>query len=270
MSSITEGLPLAYLDVLAVALADLMHQDQELRGRFGGLTLGGTVNCTPGSTTFNGTGTGWLTDATDSLSPGDQLVAGPQLVKVMSVSSDILLEIEAPLPPATEPGHVAGLIDATIHKAASGHRVSFPHLPIRPAVPYWTVAPGLNQPPYVAGVGRRLSNPTLQWTGVYLEGADANLLEHDQPSWAALSALAERIVLQDEKTQTLQVPRFDTTVLVQGQPEDKSTRLVRQLFNQTPEMFPVGLPDTDKFITAAAMVFNFEGLDPGTLRPRRW
>lgn len=269
MTAITDDLPLAYLDTLTVALADLMHQDSELRNRFGGRTLAGTVNCTPGTTTFNGTGTLWLTGSDDSLAPGDQLVAGPQLVKVASVTSNILLEIEVPPPPATEPGHVAGLIDATIHKAATWGRVSFPHLPVPLGTPYWTVSP-VAQPPHQAGVGRRLSAPALQWTGVYQEGADANLLEHGQSSWAALSALAERVVFVDEKSQTLQVPRFDTIQIVQGQPADKSTRLVRQALDAGPFPFDVSLPDGNRFVTAAAMTFNFEGNDPGELIPRRW
>lgn len=269
MSAITDGLPLAYLDTLTVALADLMHQEAEIRNRFGGRTLAGTVDCTPGTTTFTGTGTEWLAGVEDSLRSGDRLVAGPQLVKVLSVTSDTLLEIEAPPPPATEPGHFSGLADATIHKAATWGRAGFPHLPVPLAPPYWTVSP-IAQPPHKVGPGHRISSPALQWTGVYEEGADANLLADGQASWAAMAALAERVVFADEKSQTLQVPRFDTTVLVQGQPADKSTRLVRQILDHELLPFDVGLPDSNRFLTAASAIFSFEGNDPGTLIPQRW
>ncbi len=269
MTAITDGLPLAYLDTLTVALADLMHQEPEIRDRFGGRTLAGTVDCTPGTTTFAGTGTEWLDGADDSLAPGDRLVAGAQLVKVASVTSDTLLEIEPPPPPATEPGHVAGLDGATIHKAATWGRTKFPHLPIPLAPPYWTVAP-IAQAPHKVGPGRRISSPTLQWIGVYEEGADANLLADGQASWAAISALAERAVFADEKSQTLQVSRFDTSVIVQGLPADKSTRLVRQILDHELLPFDVGLPDSNRFMTAASAIFSFEGNDPRTLIPQRW
>lgn len=262
MSAITDGLPLAYLDAVCIGVADLMHQNADLRDRFGGRTLGGTASITPGDTAMTGTGTGWLDDPDDSLAPGDLLLAGEQLVTVATVTTNTALTIEVPLPPATEPGHVAGLIDEVIHKAATWGRVHFPFEPAQLGMPYWTVAPPGPQPAHQSAVGRKTSAPEVQWTAVYEQGADANLLGPGQASWAALASIAEGVLRADGKSQTLQVARFD--VEVAG--EDRCVPLVRQLLDTRIEL----ARDPQDFITAAALAISFEGNDPGKPIPQRW
>lgn len=261
MTAITDDLPLSYLDALTIALADIAQQNEELRNRFGGRTLAGTASIASGSLNLVGTGTSWLTGADDSLAPGDTLVLGDQLANVASVTGEGAIGLEPTQLPATGVGHIEGLVDREIHKAATWGRVHFPFEPVGLSMPYWVVSAGPQSPHGVAPNARRTSSPELQWTAVYEQGADANVLEHGQASWAALPALLEAVV-QLPENQNLQVARFDLDV----GGTDIRIPLVRQLLSTAPEL----VRDQDSHITFAALILTFEGQDPTKIRPTRW
>lgn len=261
--SIASGLPVAYLDQVVLAIYDLLHQDPELRERFGGRVLAGTASIAADATSLVGTGTSWAT-GDDSLSPADYLVLGDQVAEIESVSSDTALEIVPPVGPSVSPGHADGLTDATIHKAARGFRVNFAHQPVIVSMPYWTVAPGL-QPAFERGIGRLQSAPAAQVTMVYEEGASSNILRQGEPSWAALTLRAVGTLSADANAIKLCVPRFASG------PGLNLVPLVTTLETIGEELIEVAGPSRN--IAAPSVPLTYRGRDPkrtSTDLPARW
>jgi hypothetical protein len=263
VNPITENLPLPYLDQVCLAVYDLLHQDQDMRDRFGGRTLTGTASIDPDGTTLTGTGTSWAT-GDDSLTPGDELILGAQIAEVDTVTSDLLLDIVPPPGATSSPGHADGLVDAEIHKAARGYRAKLPYVPINRAPPYWTVAPGV-QPEDTRAIGEFDSAPTVQVTMIYPVGAEGNLLKSGEPSWAALTQHVVGILRADSKSLLLQVPRF-------ANPSGTVPGLINSLISADSNLTAIEDPN-ETIVAAPAVILSYAGFDPDTTSagfPQRW
>lgn len=259
MTTINTTGPLRRLDAATVAVADILHQVPAIRNQFGGRTLGGTASIDPGGLVMTGVGTEWLTGLTDSVAPGEWLVAGEQLVKIASVDTNLRLLIEPPEFPATEPGHVMGLADETIHTAATWGRARYPFEHVQLGLPFWTVSLG-DQPEHGVAPGRQTSAPVVVVSFVYEEDAGANLLDPGEASWVSTTSDAEAAITATSQLEVLKVPRFAPAG------SDEGVRLVQQLVN-TQHLLSRQLESN---VTAAHLVISYLGLAPGDVIPERW
>lgn len=200
---ILSGFKMGSVDLVAVAVKDIIHQDPVIRDAFGGETLIGTATIDAGSTSLVGDGTNWLT----KLDKGTTIILGPQVATCAAKpTSDTAVEIFTP--------HFLGLLMPTeIYKASNGHRLAAAGIPLGPpGMPFWAVVAG-GLPDYTPGIGGIDSDPSVQVLFGYR--ASPRILGDTEASW---SGLTQRVValFDNSAGQTLTVPRFGMVALARG------------------------------------------------------
>lgn len=245
---IFDGLPLAHLDQVVLAVHDILHGDAWLRTAFGGHTLAGTGSIAMGTTSLAGAGTSWASGV-DALAKGDRITLGDQVATVASDPTDTALEIQV--------AHADGLIGEEIHKSGRGLRVDRLDAVLDVAMPYWTVGAGA-LPDFESAIGRLATSPEVQITFVYESGPHP--LGDRESSWAGL--LQHVVGLCTDPTLNrprLGVARFGGKSL--------GCRFISAAGGATPLPGPDG-----SVIFAPAIALKYEGGNPitSTTVPQEW